>query len=146
MKILAYLFLLAAAAGIAGCEGASVTKTEKPSNVAVGRAAVIEMTPAEAAPAIAEAYAQFVDVRTPAEYDGGHADRAINIPLDTLAGNLDRLERHEPVYIICESGRRSKQAAEILSEAGFVRPISIIGGTPEWKAAGLPMAPRSAKQ
>lgn len=146
MKIIAYLFLLAAAAGIAGCGVTSVTKTEKASNVATGRAAVLEMTPAEAAPSIAEPHAQFVDVRTPAEYDDGHAERAINIPLDVLAGNLDRLERHEPVYIICQSGRRSKLAAEILSEAGFARPISITGGTPEWEAAGLPMSPGTTKR
>ncbi|MBK6751656.1 MAG: rhodanese-like domain-containing protein [Acidobacteria bacterium] len=42
-----------------------------------------------------------------------------NIPLDTLAAKLDTLERNEPVYIICQTGSRSKKAAKILKSAGF---------------------------
>jgi rhodanese-related sulfurtransferase len=86
-----------------------------------------------------KAYSQLVDVRTVEEYDSGHAERARNIPLDTLPSKLDILEKNEPVYLICESGNRSKKAAEILKQAGFADVINVAGGTKAWKAAGLPI-------
>ena len=53
--------------------------------------------------------------------------------------NLDKLEKKEPVYLICQSGNRSKRAAEMLVQAGFVQAISISGGMAAWEAAGLPV-------
>ena len=103
------------------------------------RLGISEMTPAQAQAGTAAAYSQFIDVRTPAEYAGGHAYRAVNIPLDVLSQNLDRIERNEPVYLICATGRRSKQAAEMLNAAGYPRVVSISGGTAAWSAAGMPM-------
>jgi hypothetical protein len=73
-------------------------------------------------------------------YSAGHAYRAKNIPLDTLMANLDMLEKNEPVYLICQTGRRSLEAAQMLNEAGFAQTISITGGMAAWQAAGLPMA------
>lgn len=78
-----------------------------------------------------------VDVRTPAEYDAGHVPGAKNIPLDTLETRLAELEsyRAQPVYVICESGRRSASAATLLAEKGFqIRDVA--GGTKAWRTAG----------
>lgn len=104
-----------------------------------GEPSIIEVTPATALPATSAAYSQFIDVRTREEYTAGHADRARNIPLDQLALNLDAIEKNEPVYLICRTDNRSKQAAKLLADAGFKQPIVIKGGTEAWKAAGLPM-------
>ena len=101
-----------------------------------------EISVQEADNAVRAAYSQFVDVRTPEEYLAGHADRAVNIPLDTLEANLDRLKKNEPVYLICQSGNRSQTAADILTQAGFTKAVSVAGGTPAWQAAGLPMSDR----
>lgn len=120
----------------AGCETAPPQTIDSRVTVAAG---VSEMTPAEARPAIEAAYSQFVDVRTPTEYASGHAYRARNIPLDTLEANLDRIEKNEPVYLICQTDNRSRQAADILAKAGFNSVVVITGGTVAWKAAGLPM-------
>ena len=100
---------------------------------------VNEIEPAEALPRVQQAYSQFVDVRTPEEYAGGHAVRAINIPLNDLPAKLDRLEKNEPVYVICQSGRRSKEASEILNRNGFKWVFNVTGGTDEWAARGLPI-------
>ena len=97
------------------------------------------MSPAEARPAVGAAYSQFIDVRTREEYAGGHAYRARNIPLDKLMDNLGVIEKNEPVYLICQTGRRSLEAAKMLNEAGYPQTISIVGGTTAWKDAGLPM-------
>lgn len=105
----------------------------------VAKTGISEASPAEARPAIEAAYSQFIDVRSPEEYAEGHAYRTRNIPLDTLADNLDKIEKREPVYIICRTDNRSRQAAEILVNAGFSRAIVVTGGTEAWKAAGMPM-------
>ena len=100
--------------------------------------AINEIEPAEALPRVQEAYSQFVDVRTPEEYAAGHATRAVNIPLNDLPQNLDRLERNEPVYLICQTDRRSKEAADILTKNGFKWVFSVNGGIERWQADGLP--------
>lgn len=53
--------------------------------------------------------------------------RYINIPLNDLRGNLDRLERGKKIMIICSRGARSYQAAVILKNAGF-NDVYIVGG------------------
>ncbi|HEX6124598.1 MAG TPA: rhodanese-like domain-containing protein [Pyrinomonadaceae bacterium] len=121
-----------------GCQTAPVKNTDSPT--VVTEKGVSEITPEQALPAVEAAYSQFIDVRTPEEFAAGHAYRARNIPLDELTANLDRLEKNEPVYLICQSGRRSKEAAEILVKEGFAQAISIEGGTAAWEDAGLPMA------
>ncbi|HQZ81971.1 MAG TPA: rhodanese-like domain-containing protein [Pyrinomonadaceae bacterium] len=100
---------------------------------------VTNMSPIEARPGIDGPGSQFVDVRTPEEYAAGHAKGAKNIPLDTLEANMSSLNKNEPTYVICETGRRSLQAAEMLSNAGFDRVINIPGGTRAWADAELPM-------
>ncbi len=113
------------------CGGTAVTSG--------GTSKIREIKPADARPLVEAAYSQFIDVRTPEEYLAGHAYRARNIPLDTLASNLDQIEKNEPLYIICKTDNRSKQAAQMLLDAGFKEPIVVTGGTEAWKAAGLPM-------
>ena len=108
--------------------------------------AVNEIKPADALTKTQEAYAQFVDVRSSQEYAAGHASRAINIPLEELAANVDRLEKNEPVYVICQTGRRSKEAADILANNGFKWVFTVTGGTEQWLAEGLPyVSPSQAK-
>lgn len=126
-----------AAFGLLGCRSAPTRTIDSP--LVVAEAGVSEISPIEARPGVDAAYSQFVDVRTPEEYAAGHAYRAKNIPLETLMSNLDKLEKKEPVYLICQSGNRSRMAAEMLVEAGFMQAVSISGGMTAWEAAGLPI-------
>lgn len=119
------------------CGGATAKNTD--SGVPNVPSGIKDVSPAEAQVAVAKAYSQFIDVRTAEEYSGGHAVRAENIPLDTLAANFAKLNKNEPVYIICQTGSRSKKAAEILTDAGFNNVLNIVGGTVAWQKAGLPM-------
>ena len=89
--------------------------------------------------AVEETGAQFIDVRTPEEYRGGHAPKAVNFPLDNLEENLVKLDKQKPVYVICQTGRRSQKAAEILQKAGFGELYNVAGGTSAWESAGLPI-------
>ena len=85
-----------------------------------------------------EKYLQFVDVRRLAEYAGGHAVRTINIPLDRLSREVDRLDPKVPTYVICQSGYRSSLGTSILENAGFEKIFNVTGGTKAWLDAGLP--------
>lgn len=122
---------------LGGCQNAASKKTD--SGVSDVASDIKEVSPAEAQAAVSKAYSQFVDVRTPEEYAGGHAARAINIPIDTLAANVGKLEKGEPVYLICQTGNRSKRAAGMLKELGFRNVLDVSGGTTAWQAADLPM-------
>ena len=132
---IAMIIFLAAAA--VGCTRAPLRTSDSPPVAGQG---VIEMSPAEARPKIEAAYSQFIDVRSKAAYDAGHAYRARNIPFDELSTSFDKLEKSEPIYLICQSGATSKKAAEMLVEAGFPQAISVAGGTTAWQAEGLPMS------
>lgn len=60
-----------------------------------------------------------LDVRTRSEAARGMIDGAVNIPLDTLRDNLERLPKDRPIYVNCHSGQRSYLACRILAANGF---------------------------
>lgn len=74
--------------------------------------------------------AQIIDVRTPAEYNGGHIKNSKNIPLQTLTQNLNKIRKDKPVITCCASGMRSASAKNILSNNGFTEVYN--GGS--WNA------------
>ena len=80
---------------------------------------------------------QFVDVRRVQEHAAGHAPQTLNIPLDKLARELDKLDPARPTYVICQSGYRSSIATSILENAGFDKVYNVTGGTKAWLDAGL---------
>jgi hydroxyacylglutathione hydrolase len=80
---------------------------------------------------------QFVDVRQPGEYGGGHAMGTSNLPLNTLSRELKNLNPDYPTYVICQTGYRSSLATSILENAGFQNVYNVAGGTSAWIEAGL---------
>jgi rhodanese-related sulfurtransferase len=80
---------------------------------------------------------QFVDVRQPGEYSAAHAHRAINLPLNSLDKNLDKLDPSKPTFVICQTGYRSSLATSMFENAGFVGVYNVAGGTAAWIEAGL---------
>jgi rhodanese-related sulfurtransferase len=60
-----------------------------------------------------------VDVRTPAEYKDGHVKGAINLPLQTLGNNSNKLKKDQVIITCCRSGSRSGMAKRMLKANGF---------------------------
>lgn len=60
-----------------------------------------------------------VDVRTPAEYKDGHVIGSINLPLQTLGNNLNKLKKDQVIITCCRSGSRSGMAKRMLKANGF---------------------------
>lgn len=81
-----------------------------------------------------------VDVREPAEFRAGHIPNAINLPLRTLAHNLDQVPRDRPVVLYCSSGYRSAMGVMTLHLLGYGNvqgfPPSFVG----WQTAGEAIA------
>ena len=74
-----------------------------------------------------------VDVRTRQEYAEKHIPDAINVPLESITGTIPaELEGKDvPILIYCRTGRRSKQAAELLFDVGCSN-LYDFGGIESW--------------
>jgi rhodanese-related sulfurtransferase len=82
-----------------------------------------------------------IDVRTPAEFREVHVEFARNVPLDRLDPAAVR-ESHpsgEPLYVICRSGARGRQACEKLLAGGGPDVMNVEGGTLACVEVGLPI-------
>lgn len=83
-----------------------------------------------------------IDVRQRSEYRRGHVPAAVLIPLGQVTVPSVQAVRKaagdEPVYVICQSGGRSRAACSQLTAAGMNNVVNVEGGTSAWIRAGLP--------
>lgn len=72
--------------------------------------------------------AVLLDVRTEEEYNGGHIENSVNIPLDRIF-MIDKTvnDKAVPLYVYCYSGSRSGQAVSYLKRNGYTN-VTNIGG------------------
>lgn len=63
--------------------------------------------------------AMIIDVRTPAEYNGGHIKGAVNMPLQSLQANISKIPKNKTIITCCASGMRSGSAKSLLKVAGY---------------------------
>lgn len=84
---------------------------------------------------------QVIDVRRSAEYESGHAPRAITAPLSNLqtTGSSLPLDPAKRTAVICAGGYRSSAATSLLQQQGFTNLLNITGGTNAWINAGFPV-------
>ena len=80
-----------------------------------------------------------LDVRTIEEFDMGHLDSAVLIPVDDLEARFGELDKNKPVIVYCRSGRRSAKAAAILVSNGFSSVYDMTGGIDAWTGSGYPV-------
>ena len=83
------------------------------------------------------AAAQLIDVREYSEWAAERVPGARLLPLSTLTQNLASLGSG-PIYLLCRTGNRAAQAAQMMRSAGHADVRVIAGGLVGWKAAGLP--------
>jgi rhodanese-related sulfurtransferase len=138
MKIQILFAVALSILAISACQTASTQKLEHPAQNGA-ESQIKQITVTEAKPLVETKDVQFIDVRTVGEYSGGHAPHAVSFPLDLLENDLAKLNKDKPVYVICQTGRRSQNGAEILQKAGFKSIYNINGGTAAWVEAGFPI-------
>ncbi|MDO5068007.1 MAG: rhodanese-like domain-containing protein [Propionibacteriaceae bacterium] len=92
--------------------------------------------------------AVLIDVRTPGEYEAGHAPGARHIdpkllhddPLEAIHGDDPLAERDSAVVVICDNGLRSSIVAAELRSKGILAE-SVAGGLHAWNRDGNPVIP-----
>ena len=60
-----------------------------------------------------------IDVRTPAEFAGGHVAGSVNIPLNEIPNRLGSYDTSKPIVFCCASGGRSGQATSFAESKGY---------------------------
>lgn len=106
-----------------------------------GAAKIPTVNPREAWERLSDAQSKavLIDVREPWEFQGGHAKGAKNIPLGQLGKRLAEIPRNREVLLICQSGNRSRSAAQFLQQQGITQVFNVSGGTTVWRMHGLPL-------
>jgi rhodanese-related sulfurtransferase len=77
-----------------------------------------------------------LDVRTQEEYDSGHIEGAILIPLAELENRLGELSNKDELLVYCRTGNRSLSAMNILQANGFTMVYHMTDGITGWIKAG----------
>lgn len=78
-----------------------------------------------------------VDVRNRDEFEHGHIDGALHVPVGALPVRMREIPRDLPVATICEAGYRSMLAASLLARAGFAPVFNIAGGMTAYRGHPL---------
>lgn len=83
---------------------------------------------------------QILDVREPYEWDAGHIEGAIHLPLGKIMAGDEKgqLDPDRPLVVVCKTGNRSELAALMLQARGY-DAHNLEGGTERWVSAGLPI-------
>jgi len=134
-------FACALAATLLACSGADAPAAPPEEAPAQARGARSDIdVPALKAALDAGSVRLLVDVRTDAEYRGGHVPGAVHIPLSDLERRRNELGGPDAgtVHLICQSGGRSSRAADQLVGLGYT-VVNVAGGTGGWRKAGLPV-------
>jgi hydroxyacylglutathione hydrolase len=77
-----------------------------------------------------------LDIREEGEYEAGHIEDSIHIPLGTLGSQIARVPRDVPVVVYCGHGERSSTAISLLEMAGLQELSNLDGGMGAWQNAG----------
>lgn len=75
-----------------------------------------------------------LDVREVDEFQSGHIEGAINLPLSGFPEVVEELAQEKEYHIICHSGSRSQMACDYLGSKGF-KTTNIMGGMSAWRGA-----------
>jgi len=75
-----------------------------------------------------------IDVREDYEFDAGHLEGALHIPLGELPERLGEIAPESAPVFICRSGARSLAACRMALTAGVTSPANLEGGMRAWAA------------
>lgn len=80
-----------------------------------------------------------VDCREPHEYVQGHVPGALLVPMSRVSAYVADLPRDRQVFVICQSGNRSRSVSDFFNANGM-DTVSVDGGTSAWAGLGRPLA------
>lgn len=86
-----------------------------------------------------------LDVREPYEWQAGHIDGAVHIPVDQVPERLEELDPDDDVHVICRTGGRSSRVTQWLTHNGYTA-IDVSGGMGAWMDADKPMVSETGEE
>jgi rhodanese-related sulfurtransferase len=92
------------------------------------------LDPRTAAASLEELF--LLDVREPLEWQAGHIEGSIHIPMSQLNARQDELPADRTILAVCRSGQRSGMVTDALQRAGY-RAENLEGGVLAWRSDGL---------
>ncbi|MCF0148973.1 MAG: rhodanese-like domain-containing protein [Clostridium sp.] len=101
---------------ISGC-----SNVVKENSINDNESRVVEITAEEAKEEIEKGNVVILDVRTKEEYESGHIENSILIPLDEIKVEAENIlnDKDKKILVYCRSGNRSATAANLLVEMGY---------------------------
>ena len=99
------------------------------------------LSPTEATILINRRKAAVLDLREAEAYKSGHLPGAKHIDAAGLTAAIEKLklDRNNPLILVCEAGTHSRKAIAEVKKLGFVEVAALDGGVQAWKAAALPL-------
>jgi glyoxylase-like metal-dependent hydrolase (beta-lactamase superfamily II)/rhodanese-related sulfurtransferase len=98
-----------------------------------------DLSPTDALPHIERADYWLLDVREDHEWQQRHIPGTHNIPQSQLATRLAEIPADAVPLVVCQSGVRSRRAAQFLRQRRYAQVYNLLGGTAGWYNAGLPV-------
>lgn len=83
-----------------------------------------------------------IDVRPDMAFQSGHIQNSINIPLENLKGEFEKLEKikDQKIFVICQTNIRSGKGAKMLLKAGFENIVLVEDGIKGWSENGFSLS------
>lgn len=85
-----------------------------------------------------------IDVREPFEWDEGHIEGALHVPMSEALARKDLVPAGRPKAVVCAGGLRSSTVISALSRAGLTNWYNVIGGMTAWQKGGYSTVKRAA--
>jgi rhodanese-related sulfurtransferase len=86
--------------------------------------------------------AYLLDVREPYEWEAGHVEGAVHVPMGEVMARLGEIPVDRDVVVVCKVGGRSAQVVGYLNQVGRTA-VNLDGGMYAWVRAGRPMVSES---
>jgi hydroxyacylglutathione hydrolase len=119
---------------VAGCAGSDLLDQWQAAGREVTSTPRLDLR--QTADAVAAGHGAVLDVRSRAEWAGGHLPGAVNVPLGELEQRLGEVPSRRPLIVQCQTGARAAIAASLLKARGLEDVVLYTGGVAEWSAAG----------
>jgi rhodanese-related sulfurtransferase len=99
------------------------------------------LSPSEATIWINRRKAAVLDLRPESDFKAGHLPGSKHILADRISGGVDKLklDRQNPVILVCHSGMSARRVVPELKKLGFAEVAVLDGGVQGWQAAALPL-------
>ncbi|CAG7596319.1 rhodanese-like domain-containing protein [Candidatus Vallotia tarda] len=98
-------------------------------------------TPQEAIQLINRRNAVILDLRYDDEFMRGHLPQARHLLFNELNSKVSQAVKNKkiPVLLVCQNGRYSARARNMLKKAGYLEVFTLQGGIEAWQRSDLPV-------